>query len=322
MQLNLPVLEKLSECKSLLIAGMGGGFDVFCGLPVYFELRRRGLQVHLGNLSFSNIAFSKAARLGNRVRLSETLVGVTWETEELGVYFPELYLAQWFQERRGEAVTVWCFKKTGFRPLLDNYRMLVEHLGVDGILLVDGGVDSLMRGDEAEMGTVLEDAVSLLAVSELQGVPIRLVGCLGFGAERDVSYAHVLENIAALAEEGGFLGSCSLVRQMPVYREYEDAVLYVQGKPFQEESVINSSVISAVRGHYGDYHLTEKTRGSRLWISPLMPVYWFFDLPAVVRRHLFLPQLLYTDTFNDALLVMWQVLQMRSKRVPAKIPLS
>jgi hypothetical protein len=41
MQLNLPILDQLSPCRNLLIAGMGGGFDVFCGLPIYFELQRR-----------------------------------------------------------------------------------------------------------------------------------------------------------------------------------------------------------------------------------------------------------------------------------------
>jgi hypothetical protein len=36
MQLNLPDLAALSACRNLLVAGMGGGFDVFCGLPVYW----------------------------------------------------------------------------------------------------------------------------------------------------------------------------------------------------------------------------------------------------------------------------------------------
>jgi hypothetical protein len=65
--------------------------------------------------------------------------------------------------------------------------------------------------------------------------------------------------------------------------------------------VINSSIISAVRGNYGDYHLTEKTRGSRLWISPLMALYWFFDFESIVRHNLFLEQLRGTYTFRDAL---------------------
>jgi len=34
MDLNLPILDQLASCKNLLIAGMGGGYDVFCGLPI------------------------------------------------------------------------------------------------------------------------------------------------------------------------------------------------------------------------------------------------------------------------------------------------
>lgn len=317
MQLNLPILDRLSSCKNLLIVGMGGGFDIFCGLPIYFELRRRGQLAHLANFSFSDIAGLKEG-----IRLTNTLAGVTFEIQEQGIYFPELYLAQWFHEKFWEEVTVWCFHKTGVRPLLENYRALVKHLSIDGILLIDGGVDSLMRGDEAEMGTVIEDSISLCAVSQLTEVPLRLVACLGFGSERDISYAHVLENISALAESEGFLGSCSLLRQMPTYQDYESAVMYVQNKPYQEPSVINSSVISAVQGRYGDYHLTDKTQGSRLWISPLMSIYWFFEMSAIAKRHLFLKEISSTDMFSDVMRAMFLVIGSRPKRPPAKIPLS
>lgn len=134
------------------------------------------------------------------MRLTETLVGVTAEHEGIVIYFPELYLAQWFQRRRNEAVTVWCFQKSGARPLLENYRVLVDHLSIDGMLLIDGGIDSLMRGDEVGTGTFIEEATSLFAVNELAQIPTRLIGCIGFGAEQGISHAHVFENIAALTE--------------------------------------------------------------------------------------------------------------------------
>ncbi len=55
MHLNLPMLDQVSSCRNLLIAGMGGGFDLFCGLPIYFELQRRGQRAHLANYSFSMV---------------------------------------------------------------------------------------------------------------------------------------------------------------------------------------------------------------------------------------------------------------------------
>src|SRR2546425_3848964 len=315
MQLNLPVIDQLMSCKNLLIAGMGGGFDVFCGLPIYFELQHRGQRAHLASFSFSSIS-----RLRDGVRLTHTLVGVTADNRGPAIYFPELYLAQWFREERNEEVTIWCFEKTGPRPLLDNYRALVERLGIDGILVIDGGVDSLMRGDEAELGTLIEDASSLAAVDELEEIPLRMVACLGFGAEQDVTYAQVFENIAALAQAGGVLGSCSLARQMEAYQLYEDAVRFVHNKPFQPPSVINASVISAVQGHFGDYHLTEKTRGRRLWISPLMPIYWFFDLPAGVGRNLFFPDMRGGGTFFEGALSRLERRGGKKSRVATPIP--
>ncbi len=317
MRLNLPILDSLTQCDNLLIAGMGGGYDIFCGLPIYFELQRMGRNVHLANFSFSEIASFPG---GNR--LSDTLVGVTPDYDGLTLYFPELYLAQWFKEERGEVITIWCFQKTGTGPLLQNYRTLVKHLSVDGILLIDGGVDSLMRGDEREVGTLIEDTISLFVVNELEDVPVRLMGCLGFGAELDMTYAHVFENIASLTAAGGFLGSCALTPQMDAYQTYEQAVLYVQGQERQDASVINSSVISAVQGHYGDYHLTEKTNGSRLWISPLMALYWFFDLPTVAQHNLYLSQLAHTNTFLEAFRLYAMFRQMISRRCHERIPLT
>jgi hypothetical protein len=321
MNLNLPIFKQISTCNNLLIAGMGGGFDIFCGLPIYFELRNLGINVHLANLTFSNIIFSKFAKLQRTIPLTETLVGVTAKTEELPVYFPELYLAQWLEKEFQETITIWCFKKTGVLPLLNNYNLLIEHLSIDGILLIDGGVDSLARGDEAELGTVTEDAVSLAAVSKLTQIPLRLIGCLGMGAEREITHFHILENIACLASTAGFLGSCSLIKQMESYQKYEQALLYVQGFPQQEPSIINSSIISSVQGHFGDYHLTSRTQGSKLWISPLMSIYWFFELSTIVEQHLFLSQLLLTETLADVLQEMLKFMQKRPRRIADKIPL-
>lgn len=37
--LNLPILGQLADSHSILVAGIGGGFDLFCGLPLYFHPR-------------------------------------------------------------------------------------------------------------------------------------------------------------------------------------------------------------------------------------------------------------------------------------------
>jgi hypothetical protein len=43
VQLNLPILDQLSNSQNIPIAGAGGGFDIFSGLPLFFALRDLGL---------------------------------------------------------------------------------------------------------------------------------------------------------------------------------------------------------------------------------------------------------------------------------------
>ena len=316
MELNLPVLNRLSNCKNLLIAGMGGGFDVFCGLPIYFELKKHGVNAHLANFSFSDIE-----NVDFGIRLTKTLVGVTPTAGRLFPYFPEFHLVNWFKEKRNEDVTIWCFHKTGAAPLTENYKILAKHLSLDGILLIDGGVDSLVRGDEAELGTAVEDLTSLYAVNQLFHIQNRWLACIGFGAEQNLTHAHIFENIASLTKADGFLGACSLTPQMEAYQVYDEAVTIVQSNEFQDPSVINSSIVSAVRGNYGDYHLTKKTKRGQLWISPLMPIYWFFDFDCVVDHNMLLPEVEGTLLFRDALYKVIAKAERIARRPANKIPL-
>jgi len=64
------------------------------------------------------------------------------------LYFPEHNLAQ-FLSGRGEDVSVYAFEKLGVAPVREGYTHLVRSLGLDGIMLVDGGTDILLRGDRS-----------------------------------------------------------------------------------------------------------------------------------------------------------------------------
>jgi hypothetical protein len=63
--------------------------------------------------------------------------------------------------------TVYAFPPLGVQPLRAGYRYLIEHLGIDAVVLADGGTDVLLRGDESDLGTPVEDITSLAAVAAL-----------------------------------------------------------------------------------------------------------------------------------------------------------
>jgi hypothetical protein len=57
--------------------------------------------------------------------------------------------------------------------------------------------------------------------------------------------------------------------------------------------------VSAIEGHSGDYHRTWRTQGSQLFISPLMSMYWNFEMDAVVKRCLYAKELLKTRGYAE-----------------------
>jgi hypothetical protein len=302
MQLNLPILDQLADSQHILIAGAGGGFDIFCGLPLYFTLKALGKDVHLANYSFTTLELIQA--VCTPYALVEGLVHAP--QGEIGyelIYYPEGYLVQWFKKVRGEDVTVWMMARTGAAPLAEGYAALVKHLNIDAIVLVDGGVDSIMRGDEAGPGTLVEDSISLAAVEPLD-VPVKILTCIGFGTEVEESLCHynALENIAALAKAGGFLGSCALTPQMEVFQRFEEACRYVWEQPKHAKSHISTRIIPAARGEFGSYKMyPEEYDYSGVFISPLMSLYWFFDARKVTERSLLIPRIRDTMTTTEAI---------------------
>jgi len=116
-------------------------------------------------------------------------------------------------------------EKVGVRPLRAAYQWLVEELRVSAVVLVDGGTNILMRGDEVGLGTPAEDMSSLAAVSKLNGIE-GFVASIGFGIDAFHGFCHslVLENIASLTRKGGYLGAFSVTPDSAEGPAYLDAV--------------------------------------------------------------------------------------------------
>ncbi|MFJ4186370.1 DUF1152 domain-containing protein [Kitasatospora sp. NPDC089509] len=288
--LQPPLLTRLLAAERILVAGAGGGFDVYAGLPIALALRAAGKEVHLANLSFTHLY-----GLPGEVWQEPDVARIGPDTEAPEGYFPERTLARWLR-LHGMPDTVWAFPTVGVRPLRAAYRRLVAHLGVDAILLVDGGTDILMRGDEAGLGTPEEDMASLAAVAGLTEVPERLVACLGFGidAHHGVSHGLVLENLAAIDRAGGYLGAFSIPRGSREGALYLDAVEHARAAFPTHPSIVNGSVAAALRGEFGDVRFTERTKDNELFVNPLMTLYFGVTVEALAAENRYLERLEHT----------------------------
>jgi len=79
-------------------------------------------------------------------------------------------------------------------------------------VLIDGGTDSIMFGDEEGLGTPIEDVISMSAVHQT-GIKKQYLLNLGFGVDHyhGVSHFRYLENVATLSREGAYLGAFHLI---------------------------------------------------------------------------------------------------------------
>ncbi|MEO1627065.1 MAG: DUF1152 domain-containing protein [Bacteroidota bacterium] len=286
---QIPLFKELEDSQNILLAGAGGGFDIFSGLPLYFSLKRMGKNVVLGNFSFTWLRETSAQMVFPHCFRIESK-----DQDRSGRnYFPEKHLKLWLG-MQGEQVDVYAFEKTGVNPLKDSYKYLKKTHDLDTVLLVDGGTDSLMFGDEEGLGTPQEDICSMAAAYR-SGIKKQLLVCIGFGIDHyhGVSHYHFLENVALLAREGGYLGAFQLLQQMPEVQKYQEAIRFANERMRGMESIVSNSILSALEGEYGNQHRISRTRGSELWINPLMSFYWAFELRQVVR------QVKYFDLIKD-----------------------
>lgn len=281
------LLQRLPTAKRVLLAGCGGGYDILGAVPLLHELTARGLHVELASLSFCYLNGLDGAVQDPAI---PNLYGVPGSAASERAYCPEAWLARYLDADRGGTHTVWSFDKTGVRPLARAYRALIDRLELDAIVLIDGGIDAVLRGDETSLGTPSEDLASLAAATHL-GVPV-LLACVGLSAElRDgIAHAQVFERFAELTRAGAYLGASALVPGLAATDSYLRAVASVfAGQQQQKRSHVHDVITRAVRGEFG-------ATAPHVWLSPLASMYWLFDAAEVARGHLFLDGLRATDT--------------------------
>jgi hypothetical protein len=303
-----PILQALKPAKNVLIAGAGGGYDCYLGLPLYHSLKEAGKEVYFASYSFTD--FTKATSIKNHtdieVAIDKYLIGISSKhSGGIPFYFSELPFAFYLQQRLSYPHPVWLFAKTGVIPLRYSYQHLIDKYKIDAIVLVDGGVDSLMMGNEEGGGTFLEDTVSLAAIYPLS-VPLKILACVGFGTESEeqLCHFHALQNMSNLVGQdySAFLGCCSLLPQQLECRMLSEAYSSAIDDWMQPHSHIVPKILGAIHGYFGQNYSTHKGK-EPLCHSLLMSLYWFFQSDVVTSNSYIAASLEKSVTFTDVQLI-------------------
>ncbi len=283
------------DVRRVFLAGCGGGFDFVHGMLLYPALRALGKEVVVGSYSFGDpgaiggeapVVFSQGDAVVKRVTATST---------PDPHYAPEVHLCRFLDERYPGSTPhfVYAYYARDFSvPLLSAfYRQVVRDHSVDAVVVVDGGSDSLMRGDEEGLGDPVEDCVSVTTLADLEAPAVRLLVTVGLGCDRhnEIADAASLRAIAELTRAGGFLGALSLEpahASVRFYRDCLDAIYRHQSF----RSVVAGSIVAASDGFYGTGDvpevLRERVAAGQLFLWPLMAVLWGFDPRTVAERSL------------------------------------
>jgi len=149
--------------RRVLLCGCGGGFDFVHSLALYPELRRLGKEIVIGSYSIGDPhkvdgalpVFDEDGAIAARV---------TAANKANARYGPEVhvcsYLDHIFPDTAPHFVYAYCTRAFTVPALTRLYRHFISVHSIDAIVLVDGGSDSLLVGDEEGLGGPIEDAVS------------------------------------------------------------------------------------------------------------------------------------------------------------------
>jgi WD40 repeat protein len=250
--MHLTPLHRLAPCQRILLVGSGGRSDMLAAVPLYEALRAQGKEVFLAGLIS-----------GRKTSTQKRFVEVA-PSQRKGARFEQLLAAHL-------EAPVLCFPAGGTLNRLETFRDLLRHSGAEALVLVEAGMETLLRGDEPSLGTAADDLVSLAAAHQLE-LPLKMLVNLGMGIDRPkgVSLAYTLEAIAELTQSGGFWGSLTLLPGMPEFQSLAQAAEKLAAATWSE------ALLAATTGRCG----------GDPYVSPLLSLMWFFDLDAVARRSL------------------------------------
>ena len=130
----------------LLVGGLGGGDDVIASLATAFYLESLGFETVMAGIH----KWSAEAVTGG-IKLSEALIQVDSSLRS-SKRIPEIAVAETLNRK-----TYLVLMGSRVDKAENAFKTLFESENIEGAVLVDAGGDSLVRGDEAQLGSPFTD---------------------------------------------------------------------------------------------------------------------------------------------------------------------
>ena len=261
----------LSPRSRVLAVAIGGGGDVAAAAMIASALERSGHRSVLASIAWERYIYDpvpgpvRLDEVVNPLRRGDYCVVVTGDSYALRggrVVVPQAVNASRALNRPVYVVDMY----SGVEGYVRALREIASVEGVDCIIGVDVGGDSLASGSEEELWSPLADWVGLAAVARLGGV----LAVHSPGSDGELSQSYVISRIDKVAVRGGLLGVAAM---SDLDAEVLERVLSYVNSEASRVSLL------AYRGFRGYFSLR---RGSRLVEVTLLSTLTFYLKAPVV----------------------------------------
>ncbi|CAF2389697.1 unnamed protein product [Rotaria sp. Silwood2] len=278
--------------KTVFLAGCGGGYDIFGSLPYYFKMKSSGnYDVTLINYAFTahHILSKYSQQLTKLLFRVDPRTDVSWLTDN--VYFPEQRLAN---ELRVPIYAILCnYDETRIDLIVEAYKYLIQGRIIDELVLIDGGSDVLLTGNEKQLGTPVEDMSHARAVQLLSSDQVKSKCIVVIGTNLEVGHGVLKSDIdarlTALSPHADFTWLWQY--------EHDDAVRYyvdIFSRCCPRHSIVHSLICAALQGQTGYYlpeHLRDRITKSVVSISQETCIAIGYHFDDVMRENVYFKQL-------------------------------
>jgi hypothetical protein len=281
--------------KNILILGCGGGYDIFCGLPLYFEL------INNNNVNLASFSFTNKNDLKKFESITQNCYKVNAKNHHIddNIYFPEYKLSKCINSN------IYCINTHTTISIYENaIRTLIIKDNIDIVIIADGGCDSILSGKEEDLATPVEDMMTVFVINKLKkekNIYDAYLICLGTTVEL-INKEDFKINLESIKEKNGLIYKISLKDN----RDYDPIKKYVDifKQCDTSKSIINSSIIASIEGHIGRY--VNPMLYGRISCDHNFPflddgtsIMWIFDLEIIANHIIYLTEFDKLDDNED-----------------------
>ncbi len=270
-------IDSLSDLRGrrVLVFGAGGGGDSLGAMHMFIKLRDLGAKPVIGSIVWERLPVDPVPGPAPL----ESLVGGKRLSETLSVVYGSEHVARGGRRfkpqivRAAEALGVeglYIDASKGGEGVYRALKTAVEELGLEAVVALDSGGDSIALGCEDDLWSPLADALSLYALSRLR-VPA-ILSILGLGVDGELPRGYLLKRLSQLASMGGVVEVAGLSRREASFME---RVL----EKFESEA--SKIPVKAFKGLLGFQCIRRGTR--RVEVDLLQSVNIALDVEVVVR---------------------------------------